>query len=502
MALGPKQPPEAIVVRGRVVSFDQPVLDHGAVYVGADEHIHAVQDASAPAPAGFASARVVETGGAIYPGLIDLHNHIAYNGLSLWTPPGRTKPYTARTQWPNDKSYDPLISDPGKLLGYVAGKAQLKYAETKALLGGVTAIQGSARTGHPYEGWLVRNIEEETFTSGRSTVFQSVITLHKTRAADPFPSARAHTQDGNSFIYHLSEGSSPNLVSEYAALRDNDCLHPGLIGIHCTALGHPNFDEWSPHGGAIVWSPFSNLWLYGTTTDVVAARAAGMRVCLGADWSPSGSKSLLGELKVADLHNRQALGGAFSAQELCEMATCNPADALQWGDRIGRLKEGLRADLLVVSDRGGDPYRNLIESTERDVRLVAINGYPMYGSAALMRAANAYGVSEPCRTAAGQRRIRLVYDWIEDADWGFKTVLSELAAARADPKRYLDTRPHAKGLNVALHLDKPFDVPKDINLQAVIPPLDSLTHDAAFFAAVEAGGFHGGQLDGLAAYYT
>ena len=41
-----------------------------------------------------------------------------------------------------------------------------------------------------------------------------------------------------------------------------------------------------------------------STTDVLAARAAGVRICLGADWSPSGSKNLLGELKVADLWNK------------------------------------------------------------------------------------------------------------------------------------------------------------------------------------------------------
>ena len=124
------------------------------------------------------------------------------------------------------------------------------------------------------------------------------------------------------------------------------------------------------------WSPFSNLWLYGSTTDVAAARDAGLRICLGADWSPSGSKNLLGELKVADLWNRNALGGAFSPRELCEMATCNPADAIGWGDRLGRLRVGQHADVLVVADRGGDPYQTLIDSVERDVLLVTINGYP------------------------------------------------------------------------------------------------------------------------------
>lgn len=37
-----------------------------------------------PPPAGFGDALKLDTAGTIYPGLIDLHNHIAYNTLSVW----------------------------------------------------------------------------------------------------------------------------------------------------------------------------------------------------------------------------------------------------------------------------------------------------------------------------------------------------------------------------------------------------------------------------------
>jgi hypothetical protein len=278
-------------------------------------------------------------------------------------------------------------------------------------------------------------------------------------------------------------------------------VQPGLLGIHCTALVDDTFADWSPHGGAVVWSPFSNLWLYGKTTDVLAARKRKLRVCLGADWSPSGSKSLLGELKVADLYNQEHLKPKIPDKDICAMATCNPADALSWTNRLGRLKKRLHGDVLVTANRDADPYRNLIVSTENDVLFVACNGYPMYGTAELMKAAGAFDVSEPIGVGAARRRIRLIYDWIEDADWGWKQVLSELKDARSDPRAYLAAHPHEKGGNVALHLDKPFDAPKDVNLDAKIPPLDSLYHDQAFLRAVKHGGFHDHQLDGLARYY-
>ena len=84
---------DPLVLLGRLVTFDEdkPVIPDGALYIGADELIHAAQDAGATPPPGFDGARRVHTGGAIYPGLIDLHGHMVYNALSLWSAPGSTE---------------------------------------------------------------------------------------------------------------------------------------------------------------------------------------------------------------------------------------------------------------------------------------------------------------------------------------------------------------------------------------------------------------------------
>lgn len=88
-------------------------------------------------------------------------------------------------------------------------------------------------------------------------------------------------------------------------------------------------------GAQLVWSPLSNFLLYGSTADVATAKAAGLGISLGADWAPSGSKSVLGELKVADLVNERRLKGLFTDRELVEMVTRNPARALGWDRRAG-----------------------------------------------------------------------------------------------------------------------------------------------------------------------
>jgi 5-methylthioadenosine/S-adenosylhomocysteine deaminase len=497
---------DPIVLQGRIVTFDEQhkVIEKGALYIDADEKIAAVQPASEPPPAGFENARTLATGGVIYPGLIDLHGHMVYNALSLWSPPGHEDPYTSRYTWPGDASYEEMISDPANALGALAGKALLKYVEVKAVIGGTTAVQGSAKMAYPYEGWLVRNVEYEKFGTKHKSVYQSALPL---RNDAEYKRDAKHMKDGDAFIYHLAEGTDPKLIAEYEKLREEDCLQPTLGAIHCTALNAANYKEWATHGGSVIWSPFSNLWLYRDTTHVDEAKQAGLRICLGADWSPSGSKNLLGELKVADMWNSTHLNGAFTDRELCEMATCNPADTLGWGDRLGRLKVDLHGDVLVTSDRGGDPYRNLIESIEKDVLFVAINGQPFYGTKELVKASGAKNV-EPIDVGGQSRSIVLKYEGVEDADMGWKEVLRDIAEARSDPTaRYLKIESlHKKGKPPPwLMTDKPWDDPshtgKQVPITVRIPPLDSLTHDAAYFKAVKASPIHGGLLNPVQDYY-
>jgi cytosine/adenosine deaminase-related metal-dependent hydrolase len=498
-----------LVVTGHMVTFDPPGAEiaDGALYIDRDGIIQAVQQRTDPAPSGFEQASRAETNGLVYPGLIDLHNHIAYNCLPLWIAPDRTTPWTSREQWPRDQDYKPSVSLPANALCQADGKAVLKYVETKAIVGGVTAIQGSAKVGRVFEGWMVRNVEDETFGTGTKTVNQSV--LRFTSAAQ-YAAAKNDLGEGHAFLYHLAEGTDPGLLTDYDNLRDQDVLAPKFLGIHSTALGQAQFTEWHSRGGSVVWSPFSNTWLYGATTDVLAARAAGMRICLGADWSPSGSKNLLGELKVADLHSRTQLGSALSPQELCAMATCNPADALGWSDKLGRLRPGLHGDFVAVRDRKEDPYRTLIDTTEPDILLVAINGYPMYGTDELMTAANAVSPEPIAVSPALSRTINLRDPRIPDADMSWPEILSSLEAARQDP-----SAAHAAAIDreggqaqfLALLPDKPWDDPTihpallaDM-ATAAIPELDTLTHDAAYFSRITQAVIPGGKLDGLHTYY-
>ena len=199
----------AIVLTGTAVTFDAApeVVTDGAVYIN-EGVIDAVQPRRRAAPAGYSKARRVTTGGNIYPGLIDLHSHLAYNFLPLWSAPRET-PYTSRHQWPGAATYGRDISNPAQAMGIAAAAAALRYAEVKAAAGGVTSIQGSPPLTRAFPGWMVRNVEKQTFAESNDTqlVYQAVIKADVAKLR----TYAARLAEGRSFVYHLAEGTDPDL---------------------------------------------------------------------------------------------------------------------------------------------------------------------------------------------------------------------------------------------------------------------------------------------------
>ncbi len=370
--------------------------------------IVAIRDRADPPPPDFDSVPVLSTRGTIYPGLIELHNHLSYNALPLWSPV--PKRFAHRGQWPEHPDYRKLISGPMTVVGQyrdAQGKASLlaplvRYVECKCLLGGVTTSQGimlnsNAGARRYYRG-IVRNVEQtddpELFEA------QGRIADVDAKSARSFM-ARLKKED-SCFLLHLSEGISAPGQTDSVARRhflalqvapDEWALNDRFAGIHAAGLLPQDFEVLARHGGSIVWSPLSNLLLYGATAEVDAAKRAGVRIGLGSDWSPSGSKNLLGELKVAWLYSQHALDGLFSARDLVAMATRDAAAILKWEKALGTLETGKRADLLVIDGKTGDPYEALIKCKETSIRLVMINGIARYGMPALMGALGSTGQS-------------------------------------------------------------------------------------------------------------
>ncbi len=384
----PWQPSDGLILKGDVVTMDSglTVVSGGRVVI-TNDRIVAVLKPGEPLPAvpDLTSAKVIDTQGYILPGLIDGHNHVEYNMLPLWTVP---KLYGNRYQWAGIKQYQQDITNPKNLLtddAFAGLRVEVvKYGEIKALLGGTTSVQGSPDL-IPTR-YLVRNIENPNF--GTDRIFTSVLSIDDARfQKDAKDKLIQNIEAGlvDAWVVHLAEGTDSASRQEFATLKRLGLLRSKTVIIHGTALEAPDFAEMAHAGSKLVWSPLSNLLLYGRTTDIPAALSAGVLVCLGCDWSPSGSKNLLGELKIAHEYDLARWGHVLSDVQLVEMVTLNPAVALGIDDKIGRIKAGYYADLAVFHKRDPDPYKNLVEATERDVRLVIVGGVPYYGDRPLMQ---------------------------------------------------------------------------------------------------------------------
>lgn len=515
----------ALILTGTVVTADReaPVIDPGAVYLGDDGRVAAVLPLGTPAPPGFASARRIDTEACIYPGLVDLHSHLGYNTLPLWEAPG--VPYMHHDRWPDEDEppdYGRTITWPSRILGQAAAEALIKYVEVKALSGGTTAIQGAPHTTRPVDGWLLRIVDTERLPAGEDVVLTSALQKDVEELVEVAPKLA----DGRVLIYHVAEGAPGTIVhDEFTDLETAGCVQPGLIGVHATALTADDFRQWQDEvheidkaaDATIVWSPFSNLWLYHQTTDVVHASELGVRIALGSDWSPSGTKNVLGELKVADTLNDRLYDRHFSDADLCDMVTANPGDAMAvaWGPQIGVLRAGACADVFVCERHRENPHRNLIEATEQHVRLVLVRGTPFYGEPGLMRAAGATE-TDTITVRSRRRAVAVRQPGHADARLDWPGVRAAIDAVRRDPVGSFERAQHQlAALDAsAPESERPLEVFGDMpaghaGVMAIaaaeppadirVPPPDSFTHDDAFFAAVARSGPP--ELQPLAGYY-
>ncbi len=83
-------------LHGTIVTMAGPnEVVKGTIYINA-ARIEAIIPDSKPVPDTLAGVPVHKTKGAIFPGFIELHNHLSYNCLPMWNVPKR---YENRAQW-------------------------------------------------------------------------------------------------------------------------------------------------------------------------------------------------------------------------------------------------------------------------------------------------------------------------------------------------------------------------------------------------------------------
>jgi cytosine/adenosine deaminase-related metal-dependent hydrolase len=365
---------DAVALRGCVLGPDGPVDDG---YVVVDGGVIAAVTERRPD-----GVRIHETGGVILPGMIDLHGHPEFNVFAAWEPP---RPYANRYQWRASTPYRTLIREPQNLLlTKLPAHTQLRYAEIRAMVGGVTAIQGASGRDQRAGESLVRNVDLRIFGERRARAMIDLPDGDSGQAATQLKSILTAVAEGrvDAFYLHLAEGApdDPRTAAEFGRMVALGALTPSTVVIHGTGLTEDQFDALAQQGRGLVWSPQSNLRLYGRTTDVAAALRRGVPVALGADWLPTGSASLLTELKVARRELARQ-GHPLPAADLVHLVTAGAARIAGLDEHLGTLAVGRPADLVVLERHADDPYENVCLADPSWVDLVLIGGDLTYGRA-------------------------------------------------------------------------------------------------------------------------
>ena len=401
--------PNRYALTGRVVTVDDDwtVFDRGAVYVSDDKLVR-VQDASVDPPDGFAAAPRIATRGTIYPGLIELHNHLSYNVLPMWPP---TKVYQNRGQWAGIEAYRKAVSGPMTVLGKTLGlpQAVVRYVEAKCLVAGVTTSQGVALYSNNgiqkfYRG-SIRNVED-TRKVELEDASTKIADVEATSAADFL----VRLQKGHRLILHLAEGLGDTARQHFTALHLADgrwALAPSLVAIHSNGLRAEDFDVLHDNG----------VGSCGAAEQPVAVRRHDR--CFRCP--DAGRAGRLGLRLVAEREPEppgRAEGGSDREPDAVAGAVRRPGSRRD-GDPEPGKDPGLGKGARVT--RGGAfrrparrrrhrrrPYDHLLTASERDISLVVVGGVARFGRASVMAALNPGAAFESVTIGGLDRRLNFV----------------------------------------------------------------------------------------------
>ena len=342
---------------------------------------------------GYATAKIVAcAGSAISPGLINPHDHITFaNNAPV---PHGTERYDHRHEWRRGKNGHTKLTTAGSAPGDA-----ITGHELRMLISGVTSIAGAgSRYGllrnldqsdlRVLEGLGARESDSDTFPLDDSggTQLTTGCAYGQARTTEVAVAGKP------SYVPHISEGIDNSARNEFLCASESDAangkqqlLTAHTAVVHAVAVTAADAKKIRDSGATVVWSPRSNIDLYGNTAPVTLLDTMGVTLALGTDWVPSGSMNMLRELRCADSLNTLYYGKHFSDYSIWRMSTYGGARATRAETVVGALKPGYMADIVIFRGRdGARHHRAVIAAGVEDVALVLRGGQAMYGDRSIM----------------------------------------------------------------------------------------------------------------------
>lgn len=334
---------------------------------------------------------VVEcTGSVISPGFINTHEHIEYSTVTPLEDIGERVDH--RHDWRRGLRGNTMRPAP------VNGSAveATAWGELRHIFSGTTSIVGGAMV-----PGLTRNLD---FVAGLEAGILSPVA---TWDIFPLNDARGILRNGDCdygpnmtnteaaaklyrYMAHIGEGVDAEAANEFRCLSDKtydttpqqgggglstDIIRPNLALIHALGLSEADFDLVAEREASVVWSPRSNVFLYGKTLNVTYLLDAGITVALGTDWLPSGSATMTREAVCGFSATQTSYGTTLDTKTIWEMMTINAAKVAGFEQHVGSLGVGKVADMAIFGGRGqDDPFAQAVFSDPVDIELVLRGG--------------------------------------------------------------------------------------------------------------------------------
>ena len=390
--------PGRVVVQGTVLGPEE-TFHRGEIMIDGGRLTCVGCDCSAQA--GFAEASVITCpDGVISPGLVNPHEHLTYaNNVPIGH--GQTR-YLNRADWQGRRGGPRLAYDSG------ANTTLQAFAELRYIMSGTTTIAGGggakglARNADDAN----ENLEGMPIQIADSDVFPLPGDLRKQGCEyDNGRTTGAEVDNLTGYLPHIAEGIDLEAKNELVCAGEEgrfDLLKPQTAVIHAVATSPKEAAAMRASGSSVVWSPRSNVDLYGDTAPIVMLDMAGVPIALGTDWVVSGSMNMAREIRCADELNQKYYGKHFTDADLWRMVTSNAATAVGAGGVVGSLKPGYLADVSVYDGSKSKDHRAVLEGGVEDVALVMRGGKALYGDDALFTTGPFVpGTDDRCSAFAG-----------------------------------------------------------------------------------------------------
>jgi 5-methylthioadenosine/S-adenosylhomocysteine deaminase len=318
----------------------------------------------------------------LYPGLVDLHNHPNWNFIPRWSIPIATEStcrpkFCNRYEWQKNSDYKEVAERPFQLVkNTIFAMDGLLYGDARALLGGVTTLQGGDDVGGSPSP--MRRLWSNTISNARA-----VTKLRDDNILAEYES-KLSSQEAKRLFLHVGEGTDADSRGELDVIEAAHLLRPQTVLIHGVAFGHDELEKIKKSGASMVWSPRSNLALYGATLDIEMVLAKDIPVALAPDWALTGSSNMFQELRcAAEYAERNKILG-LTPERLFRMVTSDAARIAGLVDSageptVGVVRESAFADFILLRHRLDDPYKNLLQARDTDIHSVILNGRPVLG---------------------------------------------------------------------------------------------------------------------------